>query len=482
MCKYKVGIIKHRGNDLVDYVASCSCGTLRLISMQNRFSDIACEGCGNTKFYGMSSIDKRILTPYLEILEKDRKGFKIKRTNLSIIIDEFFNLSFKKNQVQVLKYDLVNKDIKLWKNGHPISITVGKYLIDNRDFQRFFYQVKDREILDMIKSEETSELFELAWSSFSNARTWGGEKKLYRGLVRILDERHLQILANAGFTNLQRFTNNRYYGKNRELNTEGTSPKEIFQLPKFAIKYIRENENIGTYEISQLRKALQKVDGNRFKELMEIVKDEGTIRDLCNVIEELVEIHDTYGYNNIKKLTLYLFREIRMTQGISSPRDGAVLLRDYIKMSKRLGQEFEKYPKSLKKEHDITAMNYKVKEDSLKQKNFELEVSSDNYKGLEYKTKEYSVISPKEMDDLIKEGNELSHCVASYVNSVIEGKCKIYFMRKTDNLEHPFATIEVRGDNIRQCRGYANRRLSDKEREFVKMWARKKELSENYYY
>src|SRR5690606_27919784 len=198
---------------------------------------------------------------------------------------------------------------------------------------------------------------------------------------------------------------------------------------------IRENTNIGTFGIRQIKNALSKVDGNRFKEIMEIVKDESTINELCACLDILIEIHDTYKYNNLKKLTLYLFREIRMTQGIDRPTNGASLLRDYIRMATELGQEYEKYPKSLKKEHDITMLNYKVRQNEMKRKQFEEAVKSEPYKKLEYKKKTYSIITPEEMQDLINEGNELSHCVASYVDSIVSGRCQILFLRNTEYLD-----------------------------------------------
>src|SRR6185312_2279753 len=174
---------------------------------------------------------------------------------------------------------------------------------------------------------------------------------------------------------------------------------------KFVLKYIRENQNVGAFEIKQIKNALTKVDGNRFRELMEIVKDESTIRDLCNCLDTLIEIHDKYDYNNIKKLTLYLFREIRMNQGIDSPSSGATLLRDYIRMATKLGQDYEKYPKSLKKEHDITQMNYRVQESEIKKKEFAQAIESEYYKSLEYKKRDFSIITPSEMQDLIREGS-----------------------------------------------------------------------------
>src|SRR5690606_3967704 len=140
------------------------------------------------------------------------------------------------------------------------------------------------------------------------------------------------------------------------------------------------------------------------------------------------------------------------------------------------------YPKSLKKEHDITMLNYKVRQNEMKRKQFEEAVKSEPYKKLEYKKKTYSIITPEEIQDLINEGNELSHCVASYVDSIVSGRCQILFLRNTEYLDKPLATIEVRGDNVREARGFANRALRLSEREFVAEWAKKKELQLNYYY
>lgn len=488
MTKYKIGVTKFRVSEQ-DFIASCSCGTVKLLGKLNGYAlrnlNVTCEGCGNKKFLNYGTHTQRTVTPHLNVLEKNPKGFKVKRTNLSVIIDEEYNLSFKENQIQVMKYDLVNNEIKIWKNGYPVRLPhhVSRYP-DSTDYQRFFHQVDDIEFLRLIKVAETESLFDMAWSDLSNGKNWSSTKKIYRGLVKLFDYKHLQILSNAGYPNVSRFKEYRYRNRNSApvINSNGTTPRDIFGVPKFVLPYIRENQGIGIYEIEQIKKALTKVEVNRFKSIMEIVKDESTIRELCDSLEHLVEIHDKYDYKNMKKLTLYIFREIRMNQGISSPSNGVTLLRDYIRMATALGQEFEKYPKSLKKEHDVTLMNYKVKESELKQKEFTEKVKSEEYKSAELKTKEYAIVSPQNMDDLIKEGNELSHCVASYVDSIIKDNCKIYFMRMADSLDIPYATIEVRGDRVRQCRGYANRRLTETEREFVTAWAKKKNLEENYYY
>lgn len=479
MQKYKIGIYNHN-HDKKKWIYSCTCGTVGLLD--NQSTNYACEGCGNSRFI-YRGVHTRETYPYIDIIDKSKKGFKAKRTNLSLTVDKEYNVMVKPNMVQVLLYDLANHKIRLWKKGKEVALSNNKYLKHDRNFQRFFQGVNEEQFINMISVDGVSAMYDMAWKDLSRGNNWNSERRLYRGLPRLFDYIYLEILANAGFPNVNRFKESRgsrWYTP--RINVEGKSPKEIIQLPKFCLKYIREDDSIGLYEIEQMQQALKKVDGNRFRELLEIVKDEASIRDLCNALDTLVEIHDTYKYNNIKKLTLYLFREIRMTQGIMKASTGATLLRDYIKMATKLGQDYEKYPKSLKKEHDITQMNYKVKENELKQKEFKEAVESERYKYYEYKKKDYSIISPSEMDDLIKEGNELSHCVASYVDSITAKRCNIYFMRNTEDLNKPLATIEVRGDNVRQARGYANRALKQEERDFVAEWAKKKELNLNYYY
>lgn len=475
LSKYKIGIYNYR-REGKKYVYSCGCGA---VSLKDNNSPNTCESCGNTKFIHLG-LGERELYPYIEILDKSKKGFKAKRTNLSVKVDKEYNVTLKPNMITVMNYDLANHEVKMWKNGEHLKLY--RPYKEDRNFQRFFLHVDDRKFLDLVSVDGVSSLYDMAWNELSRGKGWNSERRIYRGLPELFNYTYLEILSNAGFPNVERFKERRSYYSNTTLNIEGKNPKEIFGLPKFCLKHIREDDSIRPYEVRQMQDALKKVDGNRFRELLEIVKDEASVRELCNTLDTLIEIHDTYKYNNLKKLTLYLFREIRMTQGITSASTGATLLRDYIKMSTKLGHEYEKYPKSLKKDHDVAQMNYKVQESEIKKREFAEKVLTEEYKSLEFKKKPFAIVTPSEMQDLIKEGNELSHCVASYVEAINSGRCKILFMRDAEDLDKSLATIEVRGNNVRQARGYANRALKPEERDFVAEWAKKKELELNYYY
>ena len=62
--------------------------------------------------------------------------------------------------------------------------------------------------------------------------------------------------------------------------------------------------------------------------------------------------------------------------------------------------------------------------------------------------------------ELIEEGNALNHCVGNYIESYASGRTDICFLRKADEPDRPWRTIEIDPDTGRviQDRGYGNDR------------------------
>ena len=76
----------------------------------------------------------------------------------------------------------------------------------------------------------------------------------------------------------------------------------------------------------------------------------------------------------------------------------------------------------------------------------------------------------------------MRHCVASYVDRVIREECLIFFLRKADDINTPFATIEVDPDTnkIRQVKCKANTKLKDVQAEsFINKWCKKTNIKWN---
>lgn len=488
---YKFGIVisKRLNTGSVKRIGVCNCGQ-HIIGNHGQYS-FQCENCGNAFFIDATNKHaERFVIPYLEAERKDNRGFKIKRVNLSVIYNGECVVPVKENLVRKMEYDIVDKVLKVWRND-VLEYDYEKDGIGNKamnDANRmFFVQLDDSVFLDFISNEVTRDMYEVARKMSDSG--WNRKDVLLRGLAKLMkDYQWIQILANAGIPNVDRFYrgNRGYYSHEGDkiIDTEKTKPNEILKVPKFMMAYIREDISIDRYVLQQLQGHFKNIDNNKFREIMSVVKDESTIRELANCVETLMQIHIDYDYINLKKLVLYLFREVRLTQGIESATNACTYLRDYIRMSRAMNLEYEKYPKSLKKEHDVVQMNYKVINDNgNKQRLFKLSVEKKSYQNLVFmpKKSKYAVVVPSSSEDLIKEGNSLSHCVASYVNDVTNDKCKILFLRDTEDIEKPLATIEVRGMNIRQARGFANRTIDGEAREFIKNWAEEKNLVEAYY-
>lgn len=489
--KYKFGIVKGKriGNSLRN-VGVCSCGQC-IIGKDNWNTKFQCDKCGNELFVDARNQGReRFVIPYLEASRKDNRGFKVKRTNLSVRYNdkETTVVPVKENLKREIEYDIVDKVLKVWRDDvleYDMSLDGFGYKFDQAN-RMFFTQLNEDIFLDFVSNEVTRDLYKIA-KKFGN-EGWNRKRHILRGLKDLASDSHkwLQILANAGIPQVGRFEMGRYWRNQNAINTEATKPHEILKVPKFMMPYIREDVTIDIDVLMSLQGHFKSLDVNKFREIMSIVKDEGTMRDLSNCIETIMHIHVDYGYTNIKKLVLYLFREVRLTQGIARPSEACTYLRDYIRMSRQMVLEWDKYPKSLKKEHDVVQMNYNlINAGEKKVKLFKESVGKKSYQSLAFDLKDkknkYAILVPETPEDLIKEGNQLSHCVASYVNDVNNDKCKILFLRDKEYPEKPLATIEVRGFNIRQARGFANRAIPEDQREFIKLWAEKNNLVEAYY-
>ena len=73
-----------------------------------------------------------------------------------------------------------------------------------------------------------------------------------------------------------------------------------------------------------------------------------------------------------------------------------------------------------------------------------------------YSDDNFTVLYPESANDLAKEGIRLHHCVKSYIEDVINKKTIILFIRKNENINKPFFTLEVKNNTVRQCHGFDN--------------------------
>ena len=97
---------------------------------------------------------------------------------------------------------------------------------------------------------------------------------------------------------------------------------------------------------------------------------------------------------------------------------------------------------------------------------------------------DYIAVAPEKPADLANEGITLHHCVKSYIGRVSDGITNIMFIRKKDEPDVPFFTVEISNESaIEQIHGDFNRNLDSEPAlvPFVKKWVKACKLTEHGY-
>ena len=133
--------------------------------------------------------------------------------------------------------------------------------------------------------------------------------------------------------------------------------------------------------------------------------------------------------------------------------------RDYLQQCKtleyKLTDSLINRPKNFYKMHERLSKMIQYQANKKMRESFEK--LKDFRKLLEYESGEFMIIQPPTFDSIVAEGRELSHCVGGYAERHALGALNIMFLRKKDEPDKPFYTIEVSKNNkIVQCRGYKN--------------------------
>lgn len=192
-------------------------------------------------------------------------------------------------------------------------------------------------------------------------------------------------------------------------------------------------------------------------------------------------LRNNNSYRNSKFYQFYTFGkfmdyvcEEAVNQGFKTLNSFMGELRDYLDMCVSMDIKPTLYSSYLKQTHDITSRNYEVK---LTEEQAEMfENAYKDFKPFVTEDKTYSIVRPKNADDVKHEGSALNHCVASYISKVLKRNCLIVFLRKTKATDKPLVTIELENEAIVQARGASNRSITEDEYKAICEYAKKNKL------
>ncbi|MCD8106199.1 MAG: PcfJ domain-containing protein [Lachnospiraceae bacterium] len=242
---------------------------------------------------------------------------------------------------------------------------------------------------------------------------------------------------------------------------------------------------------------------------------------------------ESQGWQSIAGIADWSDKEILQTLRYLSARSGAgdyALYRDYVKICLDIQEYPEgRWPKALNRAHDSALRLHYIQKDDMLSLRFMKAVQKEEYVRLstDYEEEEeyarpfadceeeeeharpsadceeeeeharpstdceeeeaFKVLTPTTAWDLINESNHLHHCVKIYSETVASGKTYILFLRRREDPETPFATMEVlpsctepgrisarRRPTLVQLKAVNNTKAPIEAQKFVRRWAKEK--------
>lgn len=265
----------------------------------------------------------------------------------------------------------------------------------------------------------------------------------------------IEKIVKSGYFTFEHEINYGQYVDSLKIDPSKNSVFDILKVPKENFKAFKElwsyilEHRIG-HSLNIMQMATQEAFIDKAKIIMLLARNSTWISE--HDVTSLSTLVVDHGYN-CDRLLDYLTRDIPYNQGITELQEGLRILRDYIGMCSEMNIKYEKYPKSLKLYHDLAVIKYNAVKKEIDRTKF-----CSKYEGMPYtvKGKEVSLVKPESPKDLVDEGSNLNHCVASYISRVINGDCIILFIRKNDELDKSLYTIQVVNSEIVQAKGIGN--------------------------
>ena len=256
----------------------------------------------------------------------------------------------------------------------------------------------------------------------------------------------LELLRKGGFKTL---ANQRIHGRNyqRAINVRAKSIEKAVNLPKKWIKALRRIEVSDTMTSREL-KNFQRLSEKNKQAVTESEKTWTAFTSLYNSWNVKEKLPIITKYTTIEKYIRYMAQQKNQDVGIFT---------DYIKDCEILGYDLRRksilFPPNLLEAHEETMQSRKIVITKKKD-----ELIANNAIDIEYQEFGFVAICATSQEALNKESAALNHCVRTYGDKVAEGETLIYFIRKKEDPETPFYTLEITPNEGRvvQCRGLKN--------------------------
>lgn len=260
----------------------------------------------------------------------------------------------------------------------------------------------------------------------------------------------LEYLTKTGLSRLVADIVRKYgwWGEPNAICRNAENLKELLRLDGNRVSRMKRlNGGFNTLEWLQYEKEREGT-GQRIKisqESLEYLTVKNVSKSNCEeILKELGSVNRMVNYMKKQRI---------------NPQTLTQIWKDYLRMARDEGMDTSddivRLPKGLKTRHDqlVELINARKDEERLKKEkkkyaglNKKIEKQLPVAKRYYWEDDNYMIIPAGSCEELVTEGRTLHHCVGSsdhYMENMAEGKTWILFLRKKENPEKPYYTIEI---------------------------------------
>lgn len=192
-------------------------------------------------------------------------------------------------------------------------------------------------------------------------------------------------------------------------------------------------------------------------------------RRLLRAISPLMDYADARRYINAQNAE---------TLRAGRPKIGMYELADYLDDAAALGLDLTNktvlFPRDLRERHAATSAERKYRADEASRKR--MQARADKLSPFAWERDGLLIRPATSAAELTAEGKALHHCVGTYSERYASGETEIWFVRRKEDPDTPFFTLEYRDGRIVQCRTLHNRSCDTEPavHSFVTAWARRR--------
>ena len=261
----------------------------------------------------------------------------------------------------------------------------------------------------------------------------------------------VEYISKIGLRGLveEKLNGDRTYGA---INWRGKTLEKVLRITKQDLRAVDKNlrRGIGFDDLKIMQAGKKDNSG------LSLIEAKDIANVFSSYIDEFLQ-HKQYG--NIRTIYNYLLMQIGKENRYKTIRDVFLAWRDYIndciKLDYDLTKERTCFPNKLYHAHQKTIKLVKHKGDEILNKKIQHRV--EKIRHLYFEDDGLLIRPAVSTQELIAEGKALEHCVGGYAKGYAEGKGDILFIRRTAEPDKSYFTVEVRRDEVTQCRGGKNK-------------------------